>query len=151
MRLYDRSRVGFTYDSGSGPEAGFLEYEVSDWPIYAGVYRSFGFTDRVDYRIGGMLVWFPAATLNVSGKIGSGVPLEEEGTTDGLGAMFSFGGDIRLSDRLAVTLATRLRLGRIGDPTDSDGFVIQNFFGQELAPMDWSGIDLVAGLTLLAF
>ncbi len=152
QRLYDRSSISFEFDQGqgAGPEPASIEYEVEDWPIYVGVYREFRFTDRVDYRLGGMLVWFPSSTLRVDTRLGSD-EMSEEGTTDGLGLLLSFGGDFNLTQRLALTAATRLRLGRIGDPKDSSGLVIKNFFNEEVAPMDWSGVDIVVGLTYTVF
>jgi hypothetical protein len=147
QRLFDRSRVSFTYDPGSGPEPGFLEYEVEGYPLYAGVYREFPFTDRITYRLGSALLFFPASKLRVSGRLGGLAALQETGTADGIGAMFSWGGSVHLSGALSLDGGVRLRLGRIGDPVDDDGDVIQTTTGMKLAPMDWSGVDLVFGLT----
>jgi hypothetical protein len=147
QRLYDRSRVAFTVDPGTGPEDGYLEYKVEGYPVYAGLERSTGLTGRLTYRLGGVLVFFPASKLSVNGDIGGLVSLSNRGEADGFGAMLFWGGDYHLSGPWSLSSTVRLRLGRIGDPVDADGDVIQTAFGDELAPMDWSGIDFLVGLT----
>jgi len=147
QRLYDRSRVSFTYDPGTGPESGYMEYVVEGLPLHAGVYREWPFTERLTYRLGGALLYFPSSRLRVSGRIGGLAALQETGTADGIGAMFNWGGSFRLNESLSLEAGVRLRLGRIGDPVDDDGDVIQTTTGMELAPMDWSGVDIVLGIT----
>jgi hypothetical protein len=147
QRLYDRSRVTFTIDPGTGPQSGFLEYKVEGYPIYAGLERAIGLTGRLTYRLGGVLVFFPLSRLRVNGSIGGLADLRLSGKADGLGGMLFWGGDYRIAGPWSLSSTVRLRLGRIGDPVDADGDVIQTVFGQELAPMDWSGIDLLVGLT----
>lgn len=147
QRLYDRSRVAFTIDPGTGPQSGYLEYKVEGYPIYAGLERAISLTGRLTYRLGGVVMYFPRSKLNVTGEIAGLEVVGLRGKADGIGAMLLWGGDYRLTGPWSLSTTVRLRLGRIGDPVNADGDVLQTPFGIKLAPMDWSGIDLLFGLT----
>ena len=151
QRLYDRSQISFTRDLGGGPQPGRLEYEVRGFPIYVGAYREFSFSARATYRLGVALLYFPDSVLAVNGEIAGATLLAEKGSTNGVGAMFSWGGGLDLGGGLSLDAGVRLRLGRIGDPVDADGDVIQTLAGMRLAPMDWSGVDLLVGITYSIF
>jgi hypothetical protein len=146
MRLSDHSRVGFTLDSGSGPQAGSFSYRVTGIPVWIGVSHDYPLTGRVTYRVMAAALWFPFSQVRVKGTLGALPGLDEEGTTSGLGLLFGWGGSYRLSGPFTLQVSARLKLARLGDPEAADGSIIRDFFGQPLT-MDWSGIDLLVGVS----
>jgi hypothetical protein len=146
MRLSDHSEVGFTFDSGSGLQAGSFSYRVTGIPVWIGVRHDYPLTRRATYQVMAALLWFPYSQVRVKGTLGAPPGLDEEGTTSGFGLLFGWGGSYHLSGPLYLQVSARLRLARLGDPKAADGSLVRNFFGDPLT-MDWSGIDLLAGLS----
>ncbi len=146
MRLSDHSEVGFTFDSGSGPQAGSFSYRVTGVPVWIGAHHDYPLTRRATYRVMAALLWFPYSQIRVKGTLGAPPGLDEEGTTSGLGLLFGWGGSYRLSGPLTLEVSARLKLARLGDPEAADGSVIRDFFGDPLS-MDWSGVDLLVGVS----
>lgn len=144
--LRDRSEVAFEIDTGSGPQPGFFRYRVEALPVWVGVSRAYPLTPRASYRVTAALLWTPWSRVRVEGSLGSGADLDEDGTTSGPGLLFGWGGEYRLSGPLAAHLSARMRLARLGDPENADGDPILDYFDRPLT-MDWSGIDLLLGLT----
>ncbi len=144
--LTDRSEVAFEFDSGSGPQPGSFSYRVEALPVWLGVSWVYPLTARATYRVTAAALWTPWSRVRVKGSLGSGTSLDEEGSTSGLGLLFGWGGEYRLSSPLSAHLSARLRLARLGDPESPDGDPVLDFFGDPLT-MDWSGVDLLLGLT----
>ncbi len=152
-RLSDRTRLDFdfTFDPGTGPEECFIEYEVDAWPIYAGMAYSFRFTERLTYRVGLAAVYFPSSRLHLAGRLGGLANIEQEGTASGIGAALSWNGEVAIGGPLSVLGSIRLRLGRVGDPKDSSGDTITNPYTGDVLTIDWSGVDILIGVTVDLF
>jgi hypothetical protein len=146
MRLVDRSRVTFTIDTGGGPQAGSFSYQVTGVPVWIGVSRDYPLTPQITYRVMAAALWFPYSQVHVKGTLGTPPGLDEEGTTSGIGLLLGWGGSYRLSGPLALQLSARLKLARLGDPKSADGTTLRDFLGRPLS-MDWSGIDLLLGVS----
>jgi len=147
-RLADRTRLDFTFDPGTGPEESFLEYEAGGLPLYAGMVYSFRFTERLSYGIGAALLLFPSSKLSLSGGLGSLASIEQEGTASGLGAMFSWTGNLDMKGPVSLVGSIRLRLGDVGEPKDSAGDAITNPQTGDPLSIDWSGVDFLLGLAV---
>jgi len=151
-RLSDRTSLDFTFDPGTGPEESFIEYEVDAWPIYAGMAYSFRFTERLTYRVGVAAVYFPSSRLHLVGRLGGLVDIDQEGTASGIGAALSWNGEMAIGGPLSVQGSIRLRLGRIGDAKDDDsGETMKNSYTDEVLAIDWSGVDILIGVTVDLF
>ena len=146
MRLSDHSQVSFTIDSGSGPQAGSFSYRVTGIPVWVGVSHDYPLTPRASYRVMAAALWFPFSQVRVKGTLGAPPGLDEQGTTSGIGLLFGWGGSYRLSGPFTLQVSARLKLARLGNPKAADGTVVQDFFGKPLT-MDWSGIDLLVGVS----
>ena len=150
-RLQASSRIDFDYDSGSGPLASFLEYRTSDWPIHAGLRYTFRFSERYAYRVGFEAVVFPASRLNIAGRLGGLVALDQEGTVTGVGAGLTWSGEMKMGGPLSLQGTVRLRFGRAGDPKDADGDVIVDPIEGKAVTLDWSGVDILLGVLIDLF
>lgn len=151
-RLNDRTSLDFTFDPGTGPEEGFIEYEVDAWPMYAGMAYSFRFTERLTYSVGVAAVYFPSSRLYMTGRLGGLADIEQEGTVAGIGAALSWNGEVSIGDPLSVQASIRLRLGRVGAPKDDDsGETMKNSYTDEVLAIDWSGVNILIGVTVDLF
>lgn len=163
-RLSDRTRLDFTFDPGTGPEECYIEYKVDAWPIYAGMAYSFRFTERLTYRMGVAAVYFPSSRLHLAGRLGGLADIEQEGTASGIGdalswngemaigAALSWSGEMAINGPLSLLVSIRLRLGRVGDPKDDDsGDTMTNPYTGDVLTIDWSGVDILIGVTVDLF
>lgn len=150
MRLADSTRKDFTYDADGDPGTpavpGFLFYEVSAYPVYAGIGYGYAFTEKLDYELTGTLIYFPASKLLVEGALGGPATLDEEGTASGVGFGFSWGGHYRLTGPWALAARVSFSLGQLGDAKKADGTKILDVLDRPLG-LDWSGVDILLGIT----
>jgi len=149
-RLSDNSRIDFTFDAGSGPADSYLDYSAQGWPLHVGIERSFQFTEKLSYHVGAAAVLFPASKLSLSGGIGSLV-IDQEGTTTGVGALFSWMGIYDLDGPLSLTGSIRMRMGDVGNPTDDAGDKLTNSYSGDPLKIDWSGVDIMMGVVIDLF
>lgn len=158
-RLYDSSGVNFETDiSGSGTVSGSFKYEVQALPVYAGLSRTFPFIGNLKYRLALMALYFHKSQLNVDGEMTSGAGstfFQEEGTKSGIGAMLSWGGEMKVAQKFTIRADIRLRMANIGDPVRSDGTVIESALPAPIEnfplSLDWSGVDILIGFSYTIF
>lgn len=149
--LSDRTNLHFSYDPGSGPVDGFLEYELSALPLYAGLIYSFRFTNSLRYGVGLEAIYFPSSTLHLVGELSGSPDINEEGTVSGIGAAFRCGGEVDIGGPISLQALVRLRFARVGDPEESDGDPIINPQTGESLTLDWSGVDIQVGFVIDLF